>query len=70
MIKIEKIENGFKTFSDKNLRIKPIYDRLGEAIDENALYDEAEDIEVDGKPRFDYEETEEEIETIDENVEN
>ena len=38
-------------------KIKPIYDRLGEPINKNAVFDEAEDIEVNGKPRFDYEET-------------
>lgn len=59
MIRIEKIENGFRTYSDKNFKIKPIYDRLGELINENALYDEAEDIEVEGQPRFDYIEVEE-----------
>ena len=37
--------------------IKPIYDRMGEKINPNAIYGEAEDIEVDGYPRFDYIET-------------
>ena len=46
--------------------IKPILDRLGEPINLNALYDEAEDIEVDGQPRFDYEETNIKIEIIEE----
>lgn len=57
MIKIEKIENGFKIYSDKNYMIRPILDRLEKEINPNAIYDEAEDIEVDGQPRFDYEET-------------
>ena len=77
MIKIEKIENGFKIYSDKNYMIRPILDRLGKKINANAIYDEAEDIEVNGFPRFDYEETnikreimeEENEEYINENME-
>lgn len=57
MIKVEKTETGFRTYSDEDYMIKPILDRLGKEINPNAIYDEAEDIEVDGKPRFDYEET-------------
>lgn len=57
MIKIEKIETGFRTYSDEDYMIRPILDRLGNEINLNAMYDEAEDIEVDGYPRFDYEET-------------
>lgn len=57
MIRIEKLKDGFKTYSDENYMIRPILDRLGKEINPNAIYDEAEDIEVDGKPRFDYEET-------------
>ena len=57
MIKIEKIETGFRTYSDEDYMIKPILDRLGKEINPEAIYDEAEDIEVDGQPRFDYEET-------------
>jgi len=57
MIKIEKTETGFRTYSDEDYMIRPILDRLGKEINQNAIYDEAEDIEVDGKPRFDYEET-------------
>lgn len=56
MITVEKIENGYKTYSDTYM-IRPILDRLGHSINPNAMYDEAEDIEVDGHPRFDYEET-------------
>ena len=57
MIKIEKIESGFRTYSDEGYMIRPTLDRLGEEINLSAIYEEAEDIEVDGKPRFDYEET-------------
>lgn len=62
MINIEKIETGFRTYSDEGYMIRPILDRLGEEINPDAIYEEAEDIEVDGHPRFDYEETEEKIE--------
>ena len=57
MIKVEKTENGFRTYSDEDYMIRPILDRLGKEINLSAIYEEAEDIEVDGKPRFDYEET-------------
>lgn len=57
MIKIEKTKEGFRTYSDEDYMIKPILDRLGREINSNAIYDEAEDIEVDGQPRFDYIET-------------
>lgn len=57
MIKVEKTETGFRTYSDEDYMIRPILDRLGKEINPNAIYDEAEDIEVDGRPRFDYEET-------------
>ena len=75
MIKVEKIEDNYKTYSDEGFMIRPIFDRLGQEINPNAIYDEAEDIEVEGQPRFDYEETdikrEEEIneEDFDENME-
>lgn len=69
MIKIERIENGFRTYSDENYMIRPIFDRLGEPINPNAIYDEAEDIEVDGQPRFDYEETDTLIEPMPEEEE-
>ena len=62
MIIVEKLEEGFRTYSDEGFKISPILDRLGEPIHQNALYDEAEDIEVDGHPRFDYEETDIKIE--------
>lgn len=58
MIKTEQIsERLIKTYSDSNKMIKPVFDRLGKPINENAIYDEAVDIIVDGKPRFDYAET-------------
>ena len=70
MIKIEKTEEGFRTYSDEDYMIRPILDRLGQPINQNAIYDEAEDIEVDGQPRFDYEETDIKREIIDEKLEN
>ena len=70
MIVIKKIETGFRTYSDEDYMIRPILDRLGKEINPNAIYDEAEDIEVDGQPRFDYEETDIKREIIDENLEN
>jgi len=75
MIKIEKNEDNYITYSDENFMIKPIYDRLGEEINPDAIYGIAEDIEVDGQPRFDYEETDikreviKDEENIDENME-
>ena len=57
MIKIDKIEEGYKTYSDEDYMIRPIFDRLGKEINPNAIYDEAEDIDVNGYPRYDYEET-------------
>ena len=57
MIVIEKIDTGFRTYSDEDYMIRPILDRLGQPINPNAIYDEAEDIKVDGQPRFDYIET-------------
>ena len=69
MIIVEKIEEGFRTYSDEGYMIRPVYDRLGDSVNQNATYDEAEDIEVDGHPRFDYEETEEKIEFPPEDLE-
>lgn len=55
MIKTEQISDKLiKSYSDNNKMIKPVNDRLGKPINENAIYDEAVDIIVDGKPRFDY----------------
>lgn len=58
MIKTEAInERLIKSYSDNNKMIKPVFDRLGKDINPNAQYDEAVDIIVDGKPRYDYVET-------------
>ena len=63
MIKTEQISDKLiKSYSDNNKMIKPVFDRLGKPINPNALYDEAVDIIVDGKPRFDYVETDEDVE--------
>ena len=72
MIKTEQISDKLiKSYSDNNKMIKPAYDRLGKPIAENAMYDEAIDIIVDGMPRYYYIETDidivkEETETIEE----
>lgn len=57
-------EKLIKTYSDSGLKIKPIYDRIGNPINENARYETAIDIIVNGEPRYDYEETDEPIEKI------
>ena len=58
MIVVEKSgESLFKTYSDSGLMIRQILDRLGGDVDGSALYEEADDIDVNGKPRFEYEET-------------
>lgn len=58
MIKTEQIsEKLIKSYSDNNKMIKPVFDRLGKDINPNAMFDEAVDIIVDGKPRYDYVET-------------
>lgn len=66
MIKVEKLEEGYRTYSDESYKIRPILDRLEQPISQNAIYEEAEDIEVDGQPRFDYEETDIKIEVAEE----
>lgn len=67
MIKTEQISDRLiKSYSDNNKMIKPTYDRLGKPINPDAMYDEAIDIIVDGMPRYDYEETDIEIEIEDE----
>lgn len=50
-----------KTYSDSEFKIRPIYDRLGKEISPHAKYDIAVDIIVEGKPRYDYVETDEKI---------
>lgn len=63
MIKTEAInERLIKSYSDNNKKIKPTFDRLGREINPNAVYDEAIDIIVNGQPRYDYVETDQDIE--------
>lgn len=63
MIKTEVIsERLIKSYSDNNKKIKPTFDRLGKEINPNAVYGEAIDIIVNGQPRYDYIETDQEIE--------
>ena len=50
------------SYSDEGKMIKPVYDRLGKPIKDDALYSEACDIIVNGMPRYDYIETDIEIE--------
>lgn len=58
MIKTEQItQTLIKSYSDSGVKIKPIFDRLHRPINENAAYDEAIDLIVDGSPRYDYIET-------------
>ena len=47
------------SFSTNGKQIKPIFDRLGKPIAEHTIYEDgkAVDIIVDGKPRYDYVET-------------
>lgn len=47
------------SYSTNGKQIKPIYDRLGKPISKNTIYEDgrAIDIIVDGKPRYDYVET-------------
>lgn len=67
MIKTELLdERLIKSYSDGNKMIKPVYDRLGKAINSNAIYDVAIDVIVDGNPRYCYEETDIEIKHINE----
>lgn len=64
MIVIEQYNDKLmKTYSDSELKIRPIYDRLGKEINPHAKYDIAVDIMVEGKPRYDYVETDEKITT-------
>ena len=59
-------ERLIRSYSDNNKKIKPVFDRLGKPISEHALYDRADDIIVDGKPRYDYVETDIDVEIIEE----
>ena len=71
MIVIERYENTnlWITRSDAGVKIKPVFDRLGKEI-ADFNYNEAIDIDVDGYPRYDYEETEEVIEQEENEEEN
>lgn len=63
MIKTEVIsERLIKSYSDNSKKIKPTFDRLGKEINPNAIYDEAIDIIINGQPRYDYIETDQDIE--------
>ena len=58
MIQHEQIdERLIKSYSDNGVKIKQAYDRLGKPINENAVYDKAIDVIVNGQPRYDYVET-------------
>jgi hypothetical protein len=62
MIKTEQISDRLiKSYSDNHKMIRPVFDRLGKPINPNALYDSAIDIIVNGQPRYDYIETDQEI---------
>ena len=70
MIVIEKIDDILvKSYSDINKKIKPIFDRLGKEINPHAKYDIAVDIIVNGQPRYDYVETDIDIEVEEETAE-
>lgn len=57
-------ERIIKSFSTNGKKIRPVFDRLGKPIAEHTKYDDgiAIDIIVDGKPRYDYVETDEDVE--------
>ena len=58
MIQHERIDERLvKSYSDNGVKIKQAYDRLGKPINENAVYDKAIDVIVNGQPRYDYVET-------------
>ena len=65
MVKTRPDENNpniIVSYSDLGKQIRPVFDRLGKPIREDALYPEAYDVIVDDKPRYDYEETDIDIE--------
>lgn len=71
MIKIERLdERLIKSYSDSNKKIKPIFDRLGEPINESAIYNDGVAIDIivieGGKevPRNTYVETNLDIDPI------
>lgn len=64
MVKLKLAEDNANiviSYSDEGKMIKPVYDRLGKPIKDDALYAEACDIIVDGMPRYDYIETDIEV---------
>lgn len=67
MIDIELRNDGLiLSFSTNGKQIKPIFDRLGKPIAEYTIYKDgkAVDIIVDGDPRFDYVETDFDVDTV------
>lgn len=71
MIVHEFFENNTlcKTYSDNNKMVKQVMDRLNRPIRENAIYAEAVDMVIDGQPRYDYVETDIDIEVEEETTE-
>lgn len=71
MIVHEFFENNTlcKTYSDNNKMVKQVMDRLNRPIRENAIYAEAVDMVIDGQPRYDYVETDIDIEVEEEVLE-
>lgn len=71
MVKLKLAEDNANiviSYSDEGKMIKPVYDRLGKPINDDALYAEACDIIVNGMPRYDYVETDIDIEREEEQV--
>ena len=72
MVKLKLAEDNANiviSYSDEGKMIKPVYDRLGEPIRDDAVYAEAHDIIVNGMPRYDYVETDIDIEKEEKQVE-
>ena len=72
MVKLKLAEDNANiviSYSDEGKMIRPVYDRLDKPIREDALYAEACDIIVNGMPRYDYIETDIDIEKEEEQVE-
>ena len=62
-------QNVVISYSDNGKMIRPVFDRLGKPIREDAIYAEAADVIVNGRPRYDYVETDIDIEKEEEQVE-
>ena len=58
-------ERTIKQYSDKGKKLKQVFDRLGGKVSET-LYNSAEDVIINGKPRYDYVETDEDVDIIEE----